>query len=105
MRVQGHEAMLLAGDRDGGDVARPAGLGKRIAEGGPPRLGIALPGTHLAGHQVGRPSEGHPTARLRIDEHDLRRLGRAVDAGHEPSAPFRHVLLGQLGMAPGDARS
>jgi hypothetical protein len=46
---------------------------------------------------MSRAPDGHSPPGLGIDEHDLRRLGRAVDAGNEAAAPFRHVLLGQLG--------
>ena len=77
------ESVLLAGDRDRGHLRAPARAGDRLRERIPPDLGRRLPRAALAGHDVGRLARGHDRAALRVDEHDLGRLGRAVDSGDE----------------------
>ena len=103
-RVEGHQAVLLGRDRDGRDVARATGLVEGVAQGGPPRLGVALARSGRSGHLVEGPPAGDPTPGLRIDEHDLRRLGRAVDPRHQPAPPFGHGLPFER-LVPGRPRA
>ena len=68
--VQAHHPVLLAADRDRGDVVEPAGLGRRGGERGPPVLGVDL----RAGGMRGPPGADQ-LAGGRVTDDDLARLG------------------------------
>ena len=84
--------MLLAGDRDRADLAGPAGRRERRAKGRPPfpRIGLARP-IGAAHAMRGMPLRDDLPG-VRIDDDDLGRLRRAVDARDQCSA--RHPTSG-----------
>ncbi len=78
-RIEGDQAVLLAGDRDGGRAVRPAGPRHGLAERPPPLLGVALASAARADGVRGA-ALPQDLARVDVDGEGLGGLGRAVDS-------------------------
>ena len=95
--IEHHQAMLLRRHADGRDVRGASGRRERVAQCRPPDLGVRLAGTAGARDHVGcRALRDRDTGR-RVDDHDGRGLGRAIDARdqlshalHPPASRTRH---------------
>ena len=85
--VERDHAVLLAGDRDGGDVVEPAGVRDRGAKGVPPVAGVDRRAV-----RVGRATLTDDGAGGGVADRDFAALGRRVDPCHQrhrPRAPIR----------------
>ena len=75
--------MLLASDRDGGDVPRATRLRECRPECLPPFAWVGFARAAFTTDRVPGAAAGDDAARLRIDHQHLRRLGRRIDARNE----------------------
>ena len=79
--VQADHPVLLPADGDRGDVVQAPGVGRGLAEGRPPVLGIDLGTVRMRG-----PPGPDELPGGGVPDHDLARLGGGVDAGNEGHA-------------------
>ena len=84
--------MLLTADRDRLDRSGKAGLRQGRTEGGPPAERVGLARAVRAGHHVRGVTLRDNVPGVRVDDHDLGGLRRAVNSRDQRSA--RHLTSG-----------
>ena len=77
--------MLLAGDGDGGYVAGDTGLSQTDAKSLPPYVRLSLASSAHTGDRVRGLSSPDDLTGIYVDDEDLGRLGRAIDARDQRS--------------------
>ena len=83
IRPEHNEPVLLAPDRDGGDVPGATRLRERRPKCLPPFARVGFARTAFATDRVPGAATGNDAARLRVDHEHLRRLGRRIDARNQ----------------------